>query len=274
MFPPFQILITHAQNINPNLPGINAAQGPIGIITDFYFFALAASGVLAFGLIIYAALQMAIKSASGSAVADARDQITQALIGLALLLGAYFILYIINPGLTNLSLPTLDSLNVKDLGVDGEGNYFSGLGGNDPTSIAGGGSGKCIPVENQNSAATQNNLSGSCFGAAGAQASAIANAESGGNPFSKSGVDKCKGGQPFSIGLFQINLTQHKLGNLDCPSAFSGKNSNCTVANPKLYQDCVKAASDTNININKACEIYRQAGNKWSPWGANSKCRF
>lgn len=135
-----------AYTINPNLPGINAAKGPLGILADFYTFALATSAILAFGLIIYAALQMAIKGANSSSVADARDQITQALVGLALLLGAFFILYIINPGLTSLTLPVLENLDVKKLSTEGEGAYLVGLGDDIPEEGApgtGGGGTRC-----------------------------------------------------------------------------------------------------------------------------------
>src|SRR6185312_16126908 len=72
----------------------------------------------------------------------------------------------------------------------------------------------------------------SCFGQNNsAETAAIAFHESGGNPLSESRSDICQdsnrndvmvNGKPLSvsIGLFQINISAHKIGALNCPTAF------------------------------------------------------
>ncbi len=122
------------------------------------------------------------------------------------------------------------------------------------------------------------NLLGSCFGNNADRASAIAKAESGGDATRASGVDKCTvDGNVVSWGLFQINLTNHKIGGLDCPSAFdsqyTGSHKNCRVTNQALYQQCVTAAQNPALNIQAACLISSN-GKNWNAWGANRICKF
>ncbi len=124
------------------------------------------------------------------------------------------------------------------------------------------------------------NLSISCFGQANApEASAIAYAESGGNALSASRTDVCAtDGSAVSFGLFQINISAHKIGSLNCPAAFNqmftaSTKSTCRVVNQSLYQQCVQAAKDAATNIQVACQISGN-GSSWSAWGANLKCGF
>jgi hypothetical protein len=109
-------LIANAQTlINTSLPGPYsvASSGPIGAIGNFYQFALMIAGLLAFGSIIWAGIQYAMSSGNPGKQGDARDQITQAFLGILLLVGAYLILNVINPDLTVLKLPTLESLKTQ-----------------------------------------------------------------------------------------------------------------------------------------------------------------
>jgi len=164
---------------------------------------------------------------------------------------------------------------------DGDFSYgggdSGGAGASDDWSGGGSGSGQCQPASY--GPASVGALSGTCFSSVANQASSIARAESAGVETAPSSVDKCAlDGKAVSWGLFQINLTVHKLGNLDCPSAFEGgpytaNNKNCRVINQPLYDQCVSAAKNPQINIQKACEIYTARGN-WSAWGANSICKF
>ena len=110
----FATLIAHAVEaaplVNPNLPGITGAAGPIGIIQAFYNFSLMIGGLLAFIMILYAGIRYAASRGNPAGQSDAKDAITQALLGLLLLMGAYLILNTINPDLVNLRLPTLQGL--------------------------------------------------------------------------------------------------------------------------------------------------------------------
>ncbi len=114
------------------------------------------------------------------------------------------------------------------------------------------------------------------FGNQAANASSICNAESNGNPTILSGVDKIKTGEAFSVGLFQINITANKLygcsnQTLNCPAAFNGKNSNATIVNRSLYNQCVQAAQDASCNTSNAARLY--SNTSWNSWGANSVCK-
>ncbi len=129
--------------------------------------------------------------------------------------------------------------------------------------------------------ASESTLSTSCFGANASAASAIAGAESGGDPTAKSSTDKCADGNSVSIGLFQINLTNHQIGGLNCPAAFTRQytaaDHSCIVktdaVSQALYNNCVAAAQDPANNIQAACTISSN-GAHWGQWGANNKCGF
>ncbi|HVM76811.1 MAG TPA: pilin [Candidatus Paceibacterota bacterium] len=109
-------LATFAQvHISLNLPGPNgpaATSSPGDIINGFYNFALLIGGLLAFGAIVYGGVRYMAGAGNPSAQSDAKEWIWSALLGLALLAGAYMILYLINPALVNLSLPSLQSINL------------------------------------------------------------------------------------------------------------------------------------------------------------------
>ena len=94
----------------------------------------------------------------------------------------------------------------------------------------------------------------------------IAKAESGLNPKAKSTTDFTSDGFPFSVGLFQINLSVHTVGGLKCNEAFSGRDHESKVVNMQLYNQCVELASNPDINIETANKIYNGRG--WSAWGA------
>ncbi len=121
------------------------------------------------------------------------------------------------------------------------------------------------------------------FGTAAANASKICTAESHGNASAVSGTDRLGDAArtPYSFGLFQINITAHRINGLDCPSAFSKKSctlSSCgpgtgvRVTNVALYNRCAAAAKSLQGNIEVAHRIYRDANSSWSPWGTARGC--
>jgi hypothetical protein len=84
--------------------------------------------VLAFGAVVYGGIKYIFAAGNPSGQSEGRDWITGAIWGLLLLAGAYLLLNVINPNLTNLSLPTLTS--VGGVGVGGTtGGGFTGGGG-------------------------------------------------------------------------------------------------------------------------------------------------
>jgi len=91
--------------VNPNLPLGGTGEAPTGIggtIFGVYRFALLVAGLLAFGAIVYGAIKYAASGGNSSMQSDAREWITQAIWGVVLLLGATYLLGVINPDLTKL----------------------------------------------------------------------------------------------------------------------------------------------------------------------------
>ncbi|MDE2311530.1 MAG: hypothetical protein KGJ93_00365 [Patescibacteria group bacterium] len=158
--------------------------------------------------------------------------------------------------------------------------------------------GACAPATS--GIASVASLQSSCFGTNAPYASIIAQHESGGNPAIGSSADICrdaggnyvpyhgayaglapqKNGQPVlsvSWGLFQINLTAHKMtlpdGTvLDCPSAagpmYTAQQHQCSIKNAALFDRCVGAAIDSQTTINNACLMSNNGAN-WGPWQAD-----
>lgn len=88
---------------------------PAEFINTVYRVALVFGGLIAFGAIVYGAALYTMAAGDTEKHSEARDRITQALLGLLLLLGAYLILQTINPSLVlNLNLLDLERIEVPD----------------------------------------------------------------------------------------------------------------------------------------------------------------
>src|ERR1700722_5937132 len=100
-------------SISPAIPGLtNVSQtSPGGWIAGIYKFALIASGILAFGAIVYGGFMYATSAGDAHRQSEGREWIWSALIGLLLLAGAYIILNTINPNLTKLQVAPLSTVN-------------------------------------------------------------------------------------------------------------------------------------------------------------------
>lgn len=108
---------------------------------------------------------------------------------------------------------------------------------------------------------------GSLFPARDAQlAKAVAYAESRHVADKASDLDIMKDGRPFSVGVFQINLTWHTINGVNCSDAFHGKNKRAVVIDEELYTLCVRLASDPNVNVKTALEIYERSGQNFGQW--------
>ena len=147
--------------------------------------------------------------------------------------------------------------------------------------------GVCSPLTS--GPASLQSLESTCLAPGAVTASMIAKLESGGNPLIPSSVDICldENNQPrkfdgenvsVSWGLFQINLTAHKIGALDCPKAFdrlyTAQNHYCRVVNPDLFRQCKSAAKEPSTHIQAVCAISKN-GTDWTAWaGDRKKCNF
>ena len=111
----FLLSTAHAVTISMNIPGTspNASTTPGAFVANFYQFALMIGGALAFGVVVYGGVRYMASAGNPSGQSDAKEWIGAALLGLLLLVGAYFVLNVVNPQLTTLGLPTLQTVNIQ-----------------------------------------------------------------------------------------------------------------------------------------------------------------
>jgi hypothetical protein len=132
--------ISHAQvQISASIPGkydlTSSGTVPGQFVYDFYQYALAIGGILAFGIVVYGGVRYMISAGNPSGQSDAKEWIQAALMGILLLAGAYFILNVINPNLVNLTLPTLQTVQIAtNTGGSAGGGTGSSGGGSSPTN--------------------------------------------------------------------------------------------------------------------------------------------
>lgn len=111
------------------------------------------------------------------------------------------------------------------------------------------------------------------WGSNAAAAACIAQNESSCGAANMRSADNARDNRQVSVGLYQINLTVHKMTcngvTLDCPKAFSGKytgsSKNVSIVDENLYQQCRNAALNNSCNTTKARELFTQAGD-WDDW--------
>jgi hypothetical protein len=114
----FSVPLAHGVTISVGIPGNNVTSGassPGAFISNFYQFAIFIAGILAFAVVVYGGIRYTASAGNPSAQSDAKEWIWGALIGLVLLAGAYLVLNVINPQLTNLTLPTVNNVVTANL---------------------------------------------------------------------------------------------------------------------------------------------------------------
>ncbi len=276
-------------------------------------FLVYASVLIATIMFTYAGIEMLIHSDNSGAISQARHTFMNVLIGLVAILAAWLIidtvmrvLFTYNNGFEGTAgygKPWEDILcayqSEPPPPTTGGGGTTATAGGGSAT--AGGGGGSCTV---QTDGACSVSALTPVFDTVASQASQICNAESGGNPNSESAVDRIlAGGQAFSVGLFQINMTQHDLtapackalngGNpMDCsqldtsvigppltPPAFTGSNRNARITNTALYNACSAALKNPACAIQTAKQIYIAGGgpsrpNSWAQWSTAATCHL
>ena len=203
---------------------------------------------------------------NNATVTSAKGIITDALLGIVAALGAYLIMYVINPDLTSINI-AFTTVEVSEVGPG-------------PSTA---GSGNCKPITDNSNACSVDNLKKFAQSKGGInniddwapKASSICNAESSGQSNVGSKEGKCNG-TSIAWGLFQINLSAH------CPGAFQGKwtrgvsGGGCTVANPvSTFEACRANAINVTWNLNKMWELYNKKGG-WTDWevALNGTCKF
>ncbi len=278
--------------INPNLPGVASSTSFPGLVSGFYSFALLMAGILAFGAIVYGGIKYAVSRGNPSAESEGKSWITNALIGLLLLAGAYVVLYTVNPQIVSLQIPGLPGLSA----VSSTGGGIGGGGG------GGGGGGTCSTISDPSNSCSISSVQSACSAWVPNLASQVCNKESGGgtNPGIQSGTDKCEDGTSFSVGLWQINVistpgvpsacsftedTSPSTKGVGCNGSYSSKQAQgyclqCKTGGGGLYcsewscsfntssgdyNSCVSGVASQNDQL--ACTLYSQShGGSFCPW--------
>lgn len=112
--------------------------GPASYIARIYQFGLMIVGLLAFASIVYGALKYILSAGSLASLDEAKDQIKQAIFGVILLLGAFIVLYTINPQLVSLREPDVTPVNIDEIIRRGEIAQEQSLGASSGPRGAGG----------------------------------------------------------------------------------------------------------------------------------------
>ena len=100
-------------NLNLTYPTIRGAtlgldMGLPQLIKWLYEFIVTIAGIAAFVMMVWGGLSWLTSAGNPSKIADAKDRLSSALLGLLIILGSWLILRLINPDLTTLSIPGLD----------------------------------------------------------------------------------------------------------------------------------------------------------------------
>lgn len=279
----FLPVFVSAQGIVPQCDGNDCqAFHLVQLAQNIINWLITISVFVAVGLIAYAGFQLVISGGNQSARTQAHSMVWSVVIGFIIMLSAWLVVDIFLRVLTGDGLNSsrweieyVEQPEFKDgqeILVPGGSGGAGGSGSGDPGTATGNGSCEAPGTGPCSEAA----LSG-VWGSQAANAGGICNAESAANPRRESQSDRMRANNlPFSVGLFQINLTVHKLScggtTYDCPAAFSGKNYSATIANRELYDTCVEKAKDPDCNTQNAKRIFDEAGGSWQPWSTKTKC--
>ncbi|MGC9598850.1 MAG: sensory rhodopsin II transducer [Minisyncoccia bacterium] len=274
-------------HVSSNLPGVASTTSIAGIVSGFYGFALLIAGILAFGAIVYGGIKYAASRGNPSAESEGKSWVTNALLGLLLLAGAYIILYTVNPQLVSLQITGLTPLPASPA---------------QPTSTTPTPSGgTCSTISDPSNPCSISSVQAACSAWDPNLASQVCNKESGGgtNPGVQSGTDKCSDGTSFSIGLWQINVistpgvpsacsftedTSPSTKGAGCNGSYSSKQAqgyclecktgggglycskwSCSFNSSGNYNDCVSGVASMNNQL--ACTLYRGSkGGSFCPW--------
>jgi len=220
-----------------------------------------------------------------------RKILINAAIGLVLVLSSWLI---VNTILTVIGAGSIGSVTgvlsggspCITAGTPGSTGIISGGNGSGGVSASGSTSGIGACTVPSGGPCAPSNLS--AFGSAAENASKICNKESGGNPQNLSRSDKTSDGNSYSVGLFQVNLTNSypiKVDGQNCSAAFSNScngshvvqsgssagKCDATVVNDRLYYDCVQSAQNPANSISAAQQLSSD-GTNWNRWSTSNDC--
>lgn len=284
LFDPEWQLVPEAHKLDPTCPeGYPLGFGGFLQLIQNGMNAAISFGIVIFVLIIaFAGILWILTPTNPENHSQAKKVLTNAVIGLLIILSAWLIVDFVMKILYNPDAPGFgpwnsiisggeicirESENQRPL-FEGNITAIPGRGGSDGTYTGNGGT--CAIQQSGPCAAS---ALAQYFGTAANQASMICYEESRGVIGSVSDTDIMRGDpqrRAFSFGLFQINLTWHSVAGLDCPAAFRGKDYSARVINEDLYRRCVAAAKNPQHNIAEAVATYNRT--RWREWSTARIC--
>ena len=272
---------------NPGQPGGPYLQGAdlVHLVQHAIQLAILLSALVATIMFVYAGFLYVTAAANAENLEKAKRVFSTVLIGFVLVLTAWLIVDLILTTLTPHKdgfgfWVSIECESFSELGDAVGSTVNTGQGGAATRSCSAPTSGLC----------SQSNLG--AFGSSAKDASIVCSAESGGRTSiadSKS-TDRLSSGEAFSIGLFQINMTE---GNrpvsgsacglasgktLDCSQAFEGRNTSAKIVNQDLYTQCKTALELSACNIKVAKGLWSDNGNQFDGgrrfpvWTAARQC--
>lgn len=298
LFDPEWQLVPEAHELDSDCP----VGAPLGFGGALQLIQNVMNASISFGIVIcvliiaFAGILWLLTPTNPENHSQAKKVLTNAVIGLLIILSAWlivdFVMKLLYDGDTSNFGPwnmILEGGDICVVAMDTEplfsgnitavpGQGSNGGSGGSGSSSAGG---QCtVPTVGPCTVAA---LQNTCFGTKGvaAQAAKICGAESRGNPQNLSGSDRLYSGEAYSIGLFQINITNSFTQRVDgkqCKDAFTGpcqnsggynnveRNGRCKVRikDRALYNKCVAAAQNAATNIAVACTLHDGDWGRWS----------
>jgi hypothetical protein len=262
------------------------------ITISFLFFAV---------LAVRAGVKLVISQGNSGALTDAKSSFTNAFIGLVIILVAFLLVDTIMRQLVKGSgeVTGYGPWNEVRCSKQVESTLDPAVFESDPaytnyhvpSYVSGGATGgSCSPITTTGNPCTAANLA-QYFGSRSNEASIICNKESGGRAVNSRtdiccGSNGCQAGDPsFSGGIFQINVLANSRLIPGCTGEFYRRNGStaqgncvqrnsrgictgwsCEITNQAVYNTCMQATSNTQLNLQVAGTLYRQAGNSFQPW--------
>tara|TARA_B100000745_G_scaffold74148_2_gene44704 strand:+ start:2067 stop:2999 length:933 start_codon:yes stop_codon:yes gene_type:complete len=291
--------VSLAQQIVPEACDDPATCGTcefVDLINNLIQFILWFATIAATIMILYGGFRLVTSQGSVEALKKAKSIITNVVIGYVLALAAFLIintlLSIILPNTSPVlgwqKIECLYATEVKDetyteptFGKVDLSNFFTS-GGGWLSLGGGGGSSDTSFLRNQGLCSTA--FLSPYFGSQANEAACIVAKESacGASPLSRTDTDR--NGYPFSVGIFQINMTVHNVigcagkgavvNNLNCPAAYSGKNYSARIVNKNLYEQCRNALLNPQCSAINAVRIKNARGGSWRDWSTAQSCRL
>ncbi len=252
-----------------------------------YRFGISAGAI---ALIFFLVLAGYLYITSGEAgKGKAKNILLSAVTGMGILLGSFVLLNFINPTLTQIRpiqppiFQTADLPSCEQIGFSARCIISTGPSAGQVSSGQAGPRGKACSLMTGN-CSTQNLQAAGCSAQLAKGMSILCSVESANDPTIYSRSDICEGpngkrsitlsnnpGLPANVrgktipmsaswGLFQFNLTFHRVGGHNCPAAFggttfTGSNKSCNVSNQSLYESCIIAATTVQSHLQYACQL-------------------